>query len=1213
MNRYPVNYQQNDIVFNNKTIREAVLLWYSDQEKCIEQYGHISYWNTSGVTDMSNLFYILDKDIYLEYAIRKIKFGLNSPNIYKEDILRKYIDLLNSERDQEKIKKIESLIKSFDFIKKTNNALVRFPVMNKNDFFKNFEPAQLKVIENQDVIISDIEKYENEYFIRVINEAPSFNEDLSRWNTSNVIDMSRMFCMQINCNPNLSRWNTSKVKNMKYMFYFALNFNSDISQWKTYNVKDMTNMFFGAINFNSDISQWNTSKVQNMFQMFYRAINFNSDISQWDTSKVENMTKMFYHATNFNSNISNWDTSELTNSQYMFAHATNFNQDLSNWDTSEIKVMNNMFQNATSFNNNNKPLKFVVDKKAETENVFLNSPLQEQSQNILIKVNILNRGDLLKNLRRWSESEDNLRRRENLIQEIGDISDWNISRTRDLSNLFMNNTEFNEDISRWNTYKVTDMSNTFYSATKFNQDISQWDTSKVEKMGYIFAFSGFNQNISQWDISNVEDKDIMLMFAYNLDYQNVIFDNYELNQSSMFFNPNIYLNNKTIREAIKLWTKNENVAIQKYGNIENWRTDLVTDMSYLFYNFKQVPKIENWNVKSVINMDYMFYNLEDSQVNSNRLILIFGIWDLFSLKYAFNMINDNFNLEFNDSIDNLVTEISKTGMKNVGRDRIYRNRIFNDDFNNQETTYKMYDYNESKKDDIEYFYQNLAKNIEHHNIRNSNFINNLNNRGIIKTRFKNNIGEENFSDTADVGGITKLLLFEPFVRFLYYDSRIIDATITCQKTKLENDKKTDLCPFILENDQLKINPNLKEDQIDNIFGSVDLFYELIGVILRKIINTPLRSIRNDGRISNYEYFNTYIPFGKVLASLITGEIRIDNNRSFMETNNIFNLINQIEDIEKELKNINDQINSENLDIAEENFTNESIDLFDVNLEHKLPFLEIHNLYNRNLAIRQKLHWLKYGFNNPPDVDFTQEYLGENEKKLVIASYLCSSKPQLFNRFESFYNSMIKINEQETRFFDYYKGEIKVDDFEQRLNAYLHGEDVSDEPEPTVITTGLRITSRRLISEFTCHINDERQKFLQIIDTEIRNPSLSEIFRDRLMMFKELVENVLDNETLIRLFIWFSGNRCCPDFAKISLVDPTYYTDNNVKKYLFSAATCFNELRIPTYDYSQGFNIFIDSNNQIRGPKKKFFTTKKLRRNYVKSKLYEILLFSMRFS
>ena len=46
----------------------------------------------------------------------------------------------------------------------------------------------------------------------------------------------------------------------------------------------------------------------------------------------------------------------------------------------------------------------------------------------------------------------------------------------------------------------------------------------------------------------------------------------------------------------------------------------------------------------------------------------------------------------------------------------------------------MYDYNESKKDDIEYFYKNLAKNIEHHNIRNSNFINNLNNRSIIKTK-----------------------------------------------------------------------------------------------------------------------------------------------------------------------------------------------------------------------------------------------------------------------------------------------------------------------------------------------------------------------------------------------------------------------------------------------------------------------------------------------
>ena len=37
---------------NDITIREAVLLWFSDRAAAEAAYGHISSWDTSGVTDM---------------------------------------------------------------------------------------------------------------------------------------------------------------------------------------------------------------------------------------------------------------------------------------------------------------------------------------------------------------------------------------------------------------------------------------------------------------------------------------------------------------------------------------------------------------------------------------------------------------------------------------------------------------------------------------------------------------------------------------------------------------------------------------------------------------------------------------------------------------------------------------------------------------------------------------------------------------------------------------------------------------------------------------------------------------------------------------------------------------------------------------------------------------------------------------------------------
>jgi hypothetical protein len=41
---------------DNITIQEAASLWGSDLKAAIAEYGHISTWNTSAVTDMSSLF-----------------------------------------------------------------------------------------------------------------------------------------------------------------------------------------------------------------------------------------------------------------------------------------------------------------------------------------------------------------------------------------------------------------------------------------------------------------------------------------------------------------------------------------------------------------------------------------------------------------------------------------------------------------------------------------------------------------------------------------------------------------------------------------------------------------------------------------------------------------------------------------------------------------------------------------------------------------------------------------------------------------------------------------------------------------------------------------------------------------------------------------------------------------------------------------------------
>ena len=69
----------------------------------------------------------------------------------------------------------------------------------------------------------------------------------------------------------------------------------------------------------------------------------------------------------------------------------------------------------------------------------------------------------------------------------GDISEWDVSRVKDMHYMFYGCKSFNQDISNWNVSKVTNMDSMFYGCESFNQDISNWNVSKVKYMVYMFV------------------------------------------------------------------------------------------------------------------------------------------------------------------------------------------------------------------------------------------------------------------------------------------------------------------------------------------------------------------------------------------------------------------------------------------------------------------------------------------------------------------------------------------------------------------------------------------------------------------------------------------------------------------------------------------------------------------------------------------------------
>jgi surface protein len=580
-------------------LQTAVDAWIADESAALATYGDINTWDTSGITNMTNIF--------------------NGATSFNADI------------------------SSWN----TSN------VTSINGMFTNASAF------NQDISGWNVSSVTNMY--GMFQNATAFNADVSSWDTSNATNMTSMFQNAEAFNQDVSSWDTTSVVSMSNMFSNASAFNQDITSWPLYSstgytfvppvftpadrtelktavdawiadesaalatygdisgwvtssVTNMSNLFHSAASFNADISSWNTSNVINMSGMFTHASAFNQDVSGWNVSIVTSMNSMFQNATSFNQDVSGWNVSSVTSMNSMFQIATSFNQDVSGWNVSSVTSMNNMFYDATSFNQDitSWPL-YSSTGYTFVPPVF--TPADRTELKTAVDAWITDESAALAtygDISGWvTSSVTDMQEMFNGATSFNaDISGWNTSNVTSINGMFTNASAFNRDISGWNVSSVTNMYGMFQNATSFNQDVSGWNVSSVTNMTSMFQnATSFNQDVSGWNVSSVTNMTNMFQNATSFNQDITSWPLYS--STGYTFVPPVFTpaDKAELQTAVDAWIADESAALATYGDISGWDTSGITNMNNIFNGAAFFnADISSWNTSNVTSMSGMFTN-----------------------------------------------------------------------------------------------------------------------------------------------------------------------------------------------------------------------------------------------------------------------------------------------------------------------------------------------------------------------------------------------------------------------------------------------------------------------------------------------------------------------------------------------------------------------------------------------------------------------------
>jgi len=198
------------------------------------------------------------------------------------------------------------------------------------------------------------------------------------------------------------------------------------------------------------------------------------------------------------------------------------------------------------------------------------------------------------------------------------LDSWNTSGIGNMTNMFLNNTNFNNNLSGWNVDNVTTMANAFQSANSFAKSgLSNWNVRKCTNFNSMFLNNTNSSivGISGWNISS--GANLISMFnAASInsgDFSNWNFSGSNIICQTMFANCSNFQGN-----GLASWNtsgiSNMNNMFQGCTNLNfdasNWNTSNSTLFSSMFNSCSSFAGsgLSNWNISKSLTFASMFTN-----------------------------------------------------------------------------------------------------------------------------------------------------------------------------------------------------------------------------------------------------------------------------------------------------------------------------------------------------------------------------------------------------------------------------------------------------------------------------------------------------------------------------------------------------------------------------------------------------------------------------